>query len=148
MQPAGKDNAEGLGHEATWLARNVRLTFEGHADRRHSQAHNLKLSKMRATTLESYIDKAVAATGRTSAYSSKSNWYGEKFASRRYLAEDRRVDVFTTYVPPRQVTFEDDTVIGKKGSECIGYVLFQTRMGSRPGLTRARSNFSVVNNED
>lgn len=70
----------------------VDMTFEGHADYRHTEKHNRQLSLERAYSVKSYID---AQFGGPTKYSSKAKGLGES-ESGDDLAQDRRVDVFVS----------------------------------------------------
>jgi hypothetical protein len=88
------------------LGQRVELTFIGHADHRGSRTYNEKLGQRRAESVRQFFEHRL---GRFSSYSSwKVVSRGETVAaqgdvSKRRMAQDRRVDIISSYKPPRVI---------------------------------------------
>ena len=99
------------------LGHRVELSFVGHADQRGSRRYNLQLGLERTRAVRQYLD---ARLGRSRLYSS---WLavsqGENLAAqgpgvtRQRMAEDRRVDVYSSYRRQRRFRMEPIVIHGE-----------------------------------
>ena len=99
------------------LGRRVELRFVGHADKRGGRHYNLQLGLERTRSVRKYLD---ARLGRHRLYSSwEAVSHGENFAAqgpgvtRQRMAEDRRVDVYSSYRKRRHFKMEPLVIRGK-----------------------------------
>lgn len=90
------------------LAHRVELTFVGHADQRGNVDYNRKLGFRRARAAKTHIDH-ILGRGRFPLYSSKDALSRGELdaaqgrASASQMALDRRVDIFSNYIPARHI---------------------------------------------
>ncbi len=88
------------------LARRIELTCVGHADRRGDAAANLRLGQRRAEAIQQYLRQQLRSFRLFSCQRAIS--CGEENAaqgqpSQARMAEDRRVDLFSNFIPQRRV---------------------------------------------
>jgi hypothetical protein len=109
----------------------VRLRFVGHADPRGTEAYNQGLGHLRAQSVKEYVDRRLHGYRQ----------YGSSWDSRGKTeptgdwAEDRRVDVFSSYVPPPPpIVFPDELVVGKYEGRLSRKFRFRTWGGISGGV--------------
>ena len=78
----------------------LQLQMVGYADPRGSDSYNYQLALHRAHRVKDYVDSEVAGTVKSNGYSSVLHSRGDHHPSGHW-AFDRRVDVFSSYVPKR-----------------------------------------------
>lgn len=99
------------------LGNRVELSFVGHADKRGGRRYNEQLGMARARAVRQYLD---ARLGQHRFYSSwQAVSHGERYAAqgprvtRARMAEDRRVDVYSSYVRPRHIQLDPVVIEGQ-----------------------------------
>ncbi|HEY6945455.1 MAG TPA: hypothetical protein VI431_09980 [Candidatus Acidoferrum sp.] len=115
------------------LGKSVRLEFAGHADCRGSDRYNLGLGLKRARSVQLYVDSLLK---KYQFYSSRVRTLGESGASKRCWAPDRRVDIWSSYVPKRPYThFEPITITGEYTGPLSKKFEFRTLVGASVGIS-------------
>lgn len=81
------------------LGTRIRLRFEGHCDFRGDARYNRGLALRRAKAVQANFDRKLRSSFKY--FSSSVISFGERFAGRKDIDFDRRVDIISSFVPRR-----------------------------------------------
>jgi hypothetical protein len=111
----------------------MRLQMVGYADPRGTDAYNMSLGMRRASSVKRYVDDEMRAM-HSGNYSSMAQSQGERHPTGSW-AYDRRVDVFSSYVPKRPtIVLDPVTVPGRYDGPLSDKFKFRTMLGSSVGM--------------
>jgi len=122
----------------------MRLSMIGYADPRGTDAYNMALGMRRANGVKRYVDDKMNRAARTANYSSTAQTQGERYPSKSW-ALDRRVDVFSNYVPKRPpIVLDPITVPGRYDGPLSDKFKFRTMVGSSVGMGPAAAQVLTI----
>ena len=112
----------------------MRLRMIGYADPRGTDSYNLALGLRRANSVKHYVDDEMKAAIPSKNYFSISQSQGERHPSGHW-AYDRRVDVFSSFVPKRPpVVLDPVTIPGRYDGPLSDKFKFRVLLGSSVGM--------------
>lgn len=112
----------------------LQLQMIGYADPRGADSYNYHLALHRANAVKAYVDSQVARTVRTGGYSSVLHSRGETQPSGHW-AYDRRVDIYSSYVPKRPALVLDPIQItGQYDGPLSDKFKFRVLLGASVGM--------------